>query len=114
MKHFDVAAASNHPLRRSVREVMALVLLALLPGIIASTVCVGPGVLLQIALATIFALAFEASMLGLRGRLLSPFICDFSAPVTAVLFALCLPPLHSDFLRFMRRRRKVKALRQGY
>jgi len=72
---------------------MALVLLALVPGIAAHVWFFGPGVLIQIALATGFALGIESAMLRLRGQSQQPFISDLSAPVTAVLFALCLPPL---------------------
>lgn len=72
---------------------MALVLLALVPGIAAHVWFFGPGVLVQIALATGFALGIESVMLRLRGQCQQPFISDLSAPVTAVLFALCLPPL---------------------
>lgn len=72
---------------------MGLVLLALLPGVATQAWFFGPGVLLQIALAIGFALAFEAMMLRLRGQPLRPFIGDLSAPLAAVLFALCLPPL---------------------
>ena len=79
--------------RPGVRGVMALVLLALVPGIAAHVAVFGPGVLLQILLATAFALAFEAAMLKARNRPLAPFLGDCSAPLTAVLFALCLPPL---------------------
>jgi electron transport complex protein RnfD len=93
MKFFATAAAPLQPPRRSVRATMALVLLALLPGIAVQVGWFGPGLLLQIALATAFALGFEAAMLRLRGRPLAPFLGDLSAPVTAVLFALSVPPL---------------------
>lgn len=92
-KSFPIAAAPHLPAARSVQQVMALVLLALVPGVIAQAWYFGPGVLFQIALATTFALAFEAAMLRLRARPLRPFLGDLSAPVTAVLFALCIPPL---------------------
>ena len=72
---------------------MLQVLYALVPGLIAYAWFFGPGVLVQIILATGFALLFESLMLKLRGRLLKPFINDYSAIVTAVLFALCIPPL---------------------
>ena len=72
---------------------MLQVLLALVPGILAHAWFFGPGVLVQIALATVFALLFEAIMLRWRGRPLQPFINDYRAVVTAVLFALCIPPL---------------------
>ena len=35
-------------------------------------------------------------------------------PLALLLLALCLPPLQSDFFRLLRRRRKVKAIRQEY
>jgi electron transport complex protein RnfD len=92
-RHFDVAAAPHLPAQRSVRGVMARVLLSLVPGLVAQAWWFGPGLLVQLLLATGFALAFEAAMLRLRGRPLRPFLSDLSAPVTAVLFALCLPPL---------------------
>jgi len=81
------------PPRRGVREVMGLVLLALVPAMIAHVWYFGAGLLVQIALATMFALALEAAMLRLRRVPLRPFLGDLSAPVTAVLFALCVPPL---------------------
>ena len=72
---------------------MAQVLLALVPGVLAYAWFFGPGVLVQIILASAFALLFESLMLRWRGRGLKPFINDYSAVVTAVLFALCIPPL---------------------
>jgi Na+-translocating ferredoxin:NAD+ oxidoreductase subunit D len=90
---FATAAAPHVPARSSVRSVMAWVLLALVPGVLAQAWFFGPGVLVQIVLACGFALSFEAAMLRLRARPLRPFLTDLSAPVTAVLFALCIPPL---------------------
>lgn len=72
---------------------MLRVLYALVPGVLAYSWFFGPGILIQIILATIFALMFEALMLRWRDRPLKPFINDYSAVVTAVLFALCIPPL---------------------
>ncbi|HET6602597.1 MAG TPA: RnfABCDGE type electron transport complex subunit D [Xanthomonadaceae bacterium] len=93
MRQFETAAAPHLPAARSVRAVMGLVLLALVPGVAAHGYWFGPGILIQIALAMSFALAFEAAMLRLRRRPLAPYLGDLSAPVTAVLFALCVPPL---------------------
>lgn len=81
------------PPQTTVAGVMLQVLLALIPGVLAYTWFFGPGILIQILLATLFALLFEAIMLRWRGRPLKPFINDYSAVVTAVLFALCIPPL---------------------
>jgi hypothetical protein len=58
----------------SVRRVMLQVLVGLLPGIAAYVWLVGPSILLQLALATISALAGEALMLRLRGKPLSLFL----------------------------------------
>lgn len=97
MRRFDTATegalAPHVPPTRTVRGVMGTVLAALAPGIVVYAGFWGPGVLVQIVLATGFALAFEALMLRLRGRAIAPFLSDYSAAVTAVLFALCIPPL---------------------
>ena len=93
MREFPTAPAPHVPARTSVRALMQRVLLALAPGLALQGWFFGPGVWLQVLLALLFALAFEAAMLRLRGQPLQPWIGDFSAPVTAVLFALCIPPL---------------------
>ena len=93
MRTFATTEAPHVPARASVRGYMLLVLVALVPGTCAHVWYFGPGILLQIALACAFALGFEALMLRLRGQPLSPCIGDLSAPVTAVLFALSIPPL---------------------
>ena len=72
---------------------MRQVLYALLPGIVAYIWFFGPGILIQILLAVIFALLFEIFMLKVRKLPLKRSLGDWSAVVTAVLFALCLPPL---------------------
>ena len=81
------------PPRTTVAGVMRQVLYALVPGIAAYAWFFGPGVLVQILLAVAFALGFEALMLRIRRRDLRLFLGDYSAAVTAVLFALCIPPL---------------------
>lgn len=77
----------------SVQRVMLQVLLALLPGIAAYVWFFGPTILVQIAIATVVALASEAFMLKLRNKPLAPFLGDGSAIVTAWLIALTFPPL---------------------
>ena len=93
MRSFQTSGAPHMPPQITVAKVMLLVLLALLPGVLAYAWFFGPGILIQILLATGFALLFEALMLRVRGRSLKPFINDYSAVVTAVLFALSIPPL---------------------
>ncbi len=92
-RKFATGTAPHFPAKTSVADVMCQVLYALLPGIIAHCWYFGPGILLQILLAALFALGFEATMLKIRKRPLRQNMQDFSAVVTAVLFALCLPPL---------------------
>jgi len=92
-RSFQTSGAPHMPPQTSVAKVMLQVLIALVPGVLAYTLFFGPGILIQIILATVFALLFEALMLRWRGRPLKPFINDYSAVVTAVLFALCIPPL---------------------
>ncbi len=92
-RSFDPGSAPHVPATSSVGQVMRQVLLALCPGIIAYVWYFGPGMLVQILLSTVFALLFEATMLRVRQKPMRLFLTDWSAPVTAVLFALCLPPL---------------------
>ena len=92
-RHFETGAAPHFPPHSTVGGVMRQVLYALAPGIAAYTWFFGTAVLVQILLATVFALALEAAMLKLRGQPLKQFLGDYSAVVTAVLFALCIPPL---------------------
>ena len=92
-RSFQTSGAPHMPPQNTVAKVMLQVLLALTPGVLAYSWFFGPGILIQIILATLFALLFEAIILRWRGRPLKPFINDYSAVVTAVLFALCIPPL---------------------
>jgi len=69
------------------------VLFALIPGVTAFAWFFGPGILVQILLAVFFAVGFEALMLKIRHQPVKLFVSDWSAVVTAVLFALCIPPL---------------------
>ncbi|MCK5902879.1 MAG: electron transport complex subunit RsxD [Cocleimonas sp.] len=73
--------------------VMRQVLYALIPAIIVMSYFYGWGILINIILAMIIAVSFEAVSLWLRQRPIKAFLSDYSAIVTAVLFALTLPPL---------------------
>lgn len=79
--------------RDSVTRIMAWVLGALVPGIVAYVWLFGPGILVTLALATATAVAAEAAMLKARGYPVRPFLFDLSAVVTAWLLALSLPSL---------------------
>ncbi len=91
--NFNAAPAPHLPVRPSVASVMAQVLLALVPATLVYTWYFGPGLLVQIVIASVVAIGCEAAMLRLRRRPLAPALGDYSALVTAVLLAFCLPPL---------------------
>lgn len=92
-RRFDTGGAPHFPPHSTVGSMMRQVLYALVPGIAAHVWFFGPGILVQLALAVAFATGFEAAMLRIRRRPLRLFLGDYSAIVTAVLFALCIPPL---------------------
>jgi len=92
-REFPTGGAPHLPPAVTVGAVMRQVLYALAPGVAAHAWFFGPGILLQIPLAVGFALALEALMLRLRKLPVRRFLGDCSAVVTAVLFALCIPPL---------------------
>jgi len=73
-------------------QVMQRVLLATLPGIAALTWHFGFGSIINILLASIFALSFEALVMQLRKRPIGFYLKDYSALVTAVLLGIALPP----------------------
>ncbi len=74
-------------------QLMQRVLLALLPAIVLYVLFFGWGIVVNILIAVVAALAFEALALLLRKRPLAPYLGDYSAVLTAVLLALALPPL---------------------
>jgi len=78
--------------RNAIDKIMQQVLLACVPGIICSTWFFGYGVIFNIVIATTFACGFEALVLGSRG--MNPYqqLRDNSVLVTAMLFALAIPP----------------------
>ncbi len=80
----------------TLKRLMIQVIIALLPGTFAYAWYFGPGVIINICLAVLAALAFEAAILKLRARPVMPHLTDFSAVVAAWLFALCLP-MHSPW-----------------
>lgn len=77
----------------SVTRVMLKVLLALVPAIGVNLWLFGVGILIQLALASLTALACEALMLKARGKPMRLFLTDLSALVTAWLIALAFPAI---------------------
>jgi len=72
---------------------MLQVAYALIPGMLLYSWLFGWGVIINVLLATVTALATEALMLRLRQRPVKMFLTDGSALVTALLLGLALPPL---------------------
>ncbi|MDR9436900.1 MAG: RnfABCDGE type electron transport complex subunit D, partial [Thiohalophilus sp.] len=64
-----------------VNRMMLAVIYALIPGVLAYTHFFGPGVIINITLAVVTALAAEGLMLHLRKRPIKPFLMDGSAVV---------------------------------
>ena len=72
---------------------MRRVLYAMLPGVAALVWFFGWGVLANLVIATVMAVAAETAMLAARGKPLALHLGDCSAVVTAWLLAVALPPL---------------------
>ncbi|GJM12556.1 MAG: electron transport complex subunit D [Pseudohongiella sp.] len=71
---------------------MQTLLLALLPGILASLWFFGYGILINICIAVSFAVVAEGAVLSLRRRNIRLHLADKSALVTALLLAIAVPP----------------------
>lgn len=76
----------------STSQVMRTVLLATTPGVAALVYYFGFGVLVNILLGGLFAIACESVALLLRKQSLRPFLTDYSALVTSTLLCIALPP----------------------
>ena len=92
MRYPSITSPHGHG-PNSVAKTMLWVILALIPGSLAMIWYFGWGVLVNILLASATAVACEALALQLRGRPIGPVLADMSAVVTALLFALTVPPL---------------------
>ncbi|NQV69962.1 MAG: RnfABCDGE type electron transport complex subunit D [Pseudohongiella sp.] len=89
------APGPGSPLQTSTQTIagiMQLVLLALVPGIAMATWFFGFGILINILLAGVTAIALEAAILKLRKKDIRLHLGDYSALVSAVLFAIAVPP----------------------
>ena len=90
---FDVSGAPHALASNSVTRVMATVLFALLPAAAVHLWLFGPGLLVNVLIASVTAVLAEAACLRVRGRDVKPALRDLSAVLCAVLLAFCLPPL---------------------
>ena len=77
----------------SVSSLMLQVLAALVPAAIAHVWFFGPGFILNLLVAAVFAAGGETVMLGLRNRKSEAGLTDYSVLVTAALLAFALPSL---------------------
>ncbi len=84
----EVHSSPHTPPENSVSRMMLAVLYALVPGTLVYIYYFGWGLVINMILAIIIALACETIMLKLRQRPVIPFLADGSAIVTAVLLAL--------------------------
>lgn len=87
-----ILSSPHVPRINRVDRVMAEVLVGLIPGVIALTWVFGWGTLINIALASLFAVMAEAAVMLLRRRSPWSALRDLSALVTAALFAIAVPP----------------------
>ncbi len=78
--------------KNTTQRVMLSVILATLPGLFALTYFFGFGSLKQVIWCSFLAVTFEAFVLLMRKKSILFYLSDFSACVTAVLFALAIPP----------------------
>lgn len=74
------------------QKVMLTVCLATLPGLLAMVWFLGPGPLINVLLAGLYAMLWEALVLYLRGKSVGFFLRDGSALLTGILLGLALPP----------------------
>ncbi len=77
----------------SVTMAMLWVILALIPGAIGMIWYFGWGILINMILAIVTAISCEAFAMKLRRRPVLPVISDLSAILTAMLFAVAVPPM---------------------
>lgn len=89
---FPTITSPHTPRPYSVDRVMLQVILAMIPGAAAMIWYFGWGVLINMVVASIVAVASEALVLRLRGQPVTPTLMDLSAVVTALLFAVAVPP----------------------
>lgn len=91
MALLNITSPHTHGANRTGR-IMRLVVYATIPGIVALTHFFGIGVLINVLLASLSCIAFEALVMKLRARPIMFYLRDCSALVTGVLIGVSLPP----------------------
>jgi Na+-translocating ferredoxin:NAD+ oxidoreductase subunit D len=76
----------------STSQVMRLVIYATFPGVLTLAYVFGVGIFINLFIASLSCLAFEALVVKLRERSVVFYLGDYSALVTAFLLAISLPP----------------------
>ncbi len=97
----NTEGAPHIPSQNTVAKVMLKVWLALVPAIFAHIYFFGTGIIIQLTLCIAWALAFEAVSLKLLNKPIKLFLSDYSAVVTAILFALCISPIAPWWISFI-------------
>lgn len=90
---FINASSPHQRTYRSTSQIMLWVILCLIPGVALQSYFFGFTNLLQIVLASLVALAAEATILKLRKRPILNTLKDGSALLTGILIAISIPPL---------------------
>jgi electron transport complex protein RnfD len=98
---FNTQSAPHIPNKNTVTKVMLTVICALIPAIMAHIYFFGTGLIIQILISVFFALFFEVISLKLLKKPIILFIKDYSAIVTAILFALCISPVAPWWISFI-------------
>lgn len=88
---FASGIAPHWRTQHTVPVMMRQVIYSLLPGIFVYMWFFGIGVAINCLIAIIVAVVTEATALLIRGRPVKLFLSDYSAVVTGILLALCLP-----------------------
>lgn len=89
---FSVKSSPHQRVKRDTGNVMQLVVLCLIPGIVVQSVLFGFGLLIQLVLAVTTAIVAEVIFLEWRKKNFERAISDWTAIVTGVLLAICIPP----------------------
>jgi electron transport complex protein RnfD len=88
---FASGIAPHWRTQHTVPVMMRQVIYSLLPGITIYIWFFGIGIVVNCLIASMVAVLTESAALLIRGRSLKLFLSDYSAIVTAILLALCLP-----------------------
>jgi len=98
---FKTGTSPYLPVSNDLSRLMLKVILGLIPGTLCLFLFFGWGVITNLLIATVTAVASEAAMLRLRGRPVMPVLGDYSAVLTGLLLGLALPPLAPWWIPFI-------------